>query len=283
MQQFIFKAKQTLEEIYSKNESNAIVSILLEHIGISRTMRFTNPRLILDSKQANWLNSSLSKLAEYTPVQYIIGSVDFYGTKISVDKHTLIPRPETEELVDIIVKRFSSVRRLNVLDLCTGSGCIAIALAKKLHDANIEAVDLSDGALSMARKNAEQNSASVHFRKMDLLNVDISDFGSSKYDIIVSNPPYIPEEYKPLLDKNVTLYEPGMALFVPNDEPLIFYEKIAQLAPCLLSEKGMLFFETHEQYADDVAKLLNASAKLWTDVRNDIFDKKRFTISHYKC
>lgn len=279
MQEFIEKAKKSLEYIYSLNEINAITNILLEHIGISKISRFANPMTRLDSEQTAWLDASLDKLIKHTPIQHIIGYVDFYGTKISVNKHTLIPRPETEELVDIIVKKFKHSDTLNILDLCTGSGCIAIALAKSLAKSTVDAVDISDQAIIMAKKNAAQNKVDLAFKTIDLLKASTVDFAEKKYDIIVSNPPYIPNKNRDFIDKNVMLHEPEVALFVPDTTPIIFYEKISLLADELLKDNGFLFFETHEDYTEQVANYVDKHTRLSSKILKDLFGKNRFTIS----
>ncbi|MFV0346704.1 MAG: peptide chain release factor N(5)-glutamine methyltransferase [Bacteroidales bacterium] len=281
MREFIVKARENLKNIYPQKESDAIINILLEHVGINKTTRFANPSQTLTGEQTKWLYSALNRLLKHTPIQHIIGYVDFYDTKISVNKHTLIPRPETEELVDIVIAKYGDLGKLNVLDLCTGSGCIAIALAKKLKSAFVEAVDLSEDALNMATKNAIQNKVDVEFKNLDLLNAEYPDFGNKKYDIIISNPPYIPNKQRNALDKNVILHEPEMALFVPDEHPIIFYEKIALLTDKLLMDKGVLFLETHEDFAMQVVNFIDENTKLNAEVRTDLFGKKRFVISQF--
>jgi release factor glutamine methyltransferase len=187
------------------------------------------------------------------PLAQIIGQWEFLGLTFTINEHTLIPRPETEELVQLIIEENKGDEPLSVLDIGTGSGCIAIALSKEISSAHVSAFDVSEEALKIAVKNAELNEASVAFKKVDILAPEES---RAKFDIIVSNPPYITNQEKELMHRNVLDYEPHLALFVENDAPLLFYTSIADFALKHLSEKGKLYFEINEQYGTEVKGML---------------------------
>lgn len=217
-----------------------------------------------------------SRLLKGEPIQYIFGRARFYGMNLKVSPAVLIPRPETEELVDMIVKDWSNRRDLQVLDMCTGSGCIAIALARNLPFAEVDAIDISPEALAVARENASELKADVRFREEDALHMPEAD---GEYDIIVSNPPYIAEHERAEMEANVLEHEPALALFVPDDDPLRFYTAIARYALKALKEGGRLYFEINPLYAPSLQKEMTAMG--WNDVRilPDMQKKNRFLIA----
>lgn len=222
------------------------------------------------------IESILKRLGEGEPIQYILGKARFYGMDFSVNQAVLIPRPETEELVDTIMRENADRKDLRVLDLCTGSGCIAIALARHLPFSQVVAVDISAEALEVARKNSTDLHTSVAFRQQDILDLDSSALTADTYDIIVSNPPYICEREKTEMERNVLDYEPDIALFVPDDDPLKFYRPIAEIARKTLSDEGKLYLEINPLYHKEIEKML--MAKGFTDVItiNDISRRPRF-------
>jgi release factor glutamine methyltransferase len=196
--------------------------------------------------------------------------------KFFVEENVLIPRPETEELVEWIVTDFKQGKNskpINIIDIGTGSGCIPIALKKELSNSNITAIDVSEKALLVAKKNAENLNATIHFLQIDFLDKN----GWKRlqlYDTIVSNPPYIPINEKEILSKNVTDFEPGIALFVENNDPYIFYKKIAEFAKTHLKESGKIYVEVHEEYAKDV-KTIFENAGYLAEIKKDIYGKER--------
>jgi len=215
---------------------------------------------------ANRLKQITTDLKTNKPIQYILGKTDFYGLKLKVNEHTLIPRPETEELVDWVLKQeFSSA-----LDIGTGSGCIPITLAKHTN-ASIMAIDVSENALEVAKENAILNTVKVKFILQDILHSE----SLPKVDLIVSNPPYVLDNEKVKMQKNVLDFEPDLALFVANNNPLIFYKKIAQLAFESLNENGKLFFEINEQFGADTIAMLTEIGFVNIALKKDINDKDR--------
>lgn len=215
----------------------------------------------------------LQRIQNGEPIQYIIGRTEFYNAEIQVDGSVLIPRPETEELVDWIAKEYNEHHPQSILDIGTGSGSIAIALKKCFPQANVSAIDISNQALQTARHNAETNRAEVIFYKLDILRTSQL---SDKYDLIVSNPPYIPESERQYLERNVVDFEPSRALFVPDECPLIFYDKIARLAISALNSDGRIFFETHENFHPELKRLLERMGFTNIVCRNDFRGLPRF-------
>lgn len=215
----------------------------------------------------------LQRIQNGEPIQYIIGKTEFYNAEIKVDDSVLIPRPETEELVDWIVKEHNGHHPQSILDIGTGSGSIAIALKKCFPQAAVSGIDISEQALQTARHNARTNRAEVTFYKLDILKTSQL---PDKYDLIVSNPPYIPENERQYLERNVVDFEPSRALFVPDKCPLIFYDKIAQLAASALNSGGELYFETHEHFHPELKQLLERMGFANVVCRNDFRGLPRF-------
>lgn len=215
----------------------------------------------------------VKKTLEGEPLQYILGVAHFYGLKFKVTPATLIPRPETTELVDLIVNKFGDRKDLRVLDLGTGSGCIAIALARNLKFADITATDISDEALKVARENASDLKVNIDFRKEDILNMPPAD---EKFDIIVSNPPYILLSEAESMDLNVLDYEPASALFVPDNDPLKFYTPTIQYAAENLNKGGGIYFEINPMFADRIKKEMQRAGFEDVNVVKDISAKNRF-------
>lgn len=214
------------------------------------------------------------ELAAGRPVQYVIGRAEFCGEEFSVREGVLIPRPETEELVMWAMECAEGISKPNILDVCTGSGCIAIALKKRLREATVTAIDLSDKALEIATENAQRLNADVKIIKDDALKGLQTQQGQT-FDIIVSNPPYIPQSEMDAMHINVTKHEPHMALFVDDSNPLIFYREIARAAKTLLSEQGYLLFEIHETLATQTANMLRCEGFHNIEIRYDFRQKPR--------
>ncbi|MGJ8666390.1 MAG: peptide chain release factor N(5)-glutamine methyltransferase [Patiriisocius sp.] len=217
---------------------------------------------------------ALLKLKENTPIQYIIGHTEFYGLPFKVNKHTLIPRPETEELVEWILTSEISTNptSIEILDIGTGSGCIAISLAKNLEFGKVSAIDISEEALKIAESNSVLNKVKVDFMQMDILKT-----GSfpQRYDVIVSNPPYVRNLEKEMMQDNVLRYEPEGALFVTNEDPLVFYRVIASLAKTHLTENGQLYFEINEYLGKETRKMIENEGFESVEIKKDIFGKDR--------
>lgn len=219
-----------------------------------------------------------AQLAAGCPVQYVTGKTEFCDMTFHVDGSVLIPRPETEELVLWAEQCAADHRNPRILDVCTGSGCIAIVLAAHLPQADVTALDISHTALETARRNASMNGVRIRFIEDDALN-GMPSLAGETFDIIVSNPPYIPHSEIESMHVNVTRYEPHEALFVDDADPLVFYRAIARAARTMLSEGGSLLFEVHEAWAERTAEMLRGEGFGQTEVRNDLFGKPRMTCS----
>lgn len=260
-----------LTDLYGENESLSIADILFEDLlDISKVKRLSNYELELSLEQLTVYEKALRRLLDHEPIQQITGFTYFYGHKFLINKHTLIPRPETEELVDLIIYE-NPQPDLKVLDIGTGSGCIAISLALGLKDAEFSTWDISAEALAQAKKNAEQLGVKVTFNQIDVLTYS----GHDEFDLIVSNPPYIPEREKAQMSKNILNYEPETALFVPDDDPFIFYRKIGELGKITLNQNGKLYFEIHEKYGAEVKGLLSGVGYSDVEVLKDLQGKDR--------
>ncbi|MFY0608205.1 MAG: peptide chain release factor N(5)-glutamine methyltransferase [Cyclobacteriaceae bacterium] len=241
-----------LATIYELREAEAIANRLFEdHLGIHKITRLTTPEAFFSPSQDARYKKAIPRLLTGEPLQYIIGAADFYGRRFGVNNQTLIPRNETEELVDWIIKTHKHQSNLRVLDIGTGSGCIAICLELELKHADTSAYDFSLEAITQAQKNAVSLGSNVHFEQIDILSAD----SIPSFDIIVSNPPYIPMRDQSEMHTNVLSHEPHSALFVPDDNPLMFYDKITSLASKALNRDGKLYFEIHENFGN-VTKLM---------------------------
>lgn len=217
--------------------------------------------------------SDINRLSQGEPLQYVVGFTEFCGLRFRTDSRALIPRPETEELVAAVVDENASLSGLKVLDIGTGTGAIAVSLATRLDHAAVTACDISADALALAAENARLNNVQVRFEQCDILQCENL---SESYDIIISNPPYIPENIRNTLHRNVIDYEPGIALFVPDDQPLLFYDKIASLAAQSLLPKGKLYFETYEEYHPQLVELMMGKGFAEVESRKDFYGRPRF-------
>lgn len=271
---------RSLSALYSSDESAAIAAWVLEAAGIHPRDMITDPQREINLLLKNKLQQQLDELLQNKPVQYVLGEAWFYQLKFNVNEHVLIPRPETEELVQLVIQEMHSSKdplKKKLLDVGTGSGCIAITLKKNLPAALVSAIDVSDDALSVAVSNALLNDVSVAFNKIDFLNEkEWSSIG--EFDVIVSNPPYIPLNEKAEMDKHVIDFEPHIALFVPENDPLLFYKKLAMFGKNHLKPGGKIFLETHAHYAKKVADHL---ATFYTSVNiiKDISGNDRMIIA----
>lgn len=253
----------------SPSEIQSIVYLLLEKTGgITRTDILSEKKITLKYED---VESYINRINQHEPVQYILGEADFYGRVFKVTPYTLIPRPETELLIQEIKHAYSSKSNLHVLDIGTGSGCIAITLALELNQANVTALDISPDALVCAKNNATALHATVHFIQADVLNENIS----APYDIIVSNPPYISQPEKQHMRTNVLKYEPHLALFPPGNDPLLFYRIITQKAQQALKPGGTLWFEINEHFGNEISNILKSAGFNNVQIITDWYGKKR--------
>ncbi len=268
----IQRYKSTLIKIYDSAEARTIVKMVLEkELRLNALRLEMNKYLLLTTHQQEVLEKYLERLLNHEPVQYILGEADFMDMKFKVNPHVLIPRPETEDLVGWIVEVVGNDFSGSILDIGTGSGCIAIALKKLLPNAEVSACDICADALYTATENALQNETEINFFRLDVLLENLP----AQYDIIVSNPPYIPLNEKQTLAKHVADFEPAQALFTPASQALIFYERITLLATKHFNKNGKLFFETHTEKTTEVAQLLEAQNFKNVEVRKDVFEKNR--------
>ena len=272
---------EVLKDIFPITEIDTFFLFLAEeYLGFTRVDLVLKSDFIIDENIKILFDSALERLKNQEPIQYILGKTEFFGLPFLVDKNTLIPRPETEELVAWILEEVKILDNLRILDIGTGSGCIPISLAKNLDLATISAIDISEKALKVANKNAELNQVSINFLEMDILKiVDLhflfEDNSKSNFDIIVSNPPYVRELEKSAMNKNILENEPHQALFVSDENPLIFYEKIADLATQHLSENGLLFFEINQYLGNQTVEMLSNKGFKNIELRKDIFGNDR--------
>jgi release factor glutamine methyltransferase len=263
-----------LMPLYERDEARSIIRWLLEErLGVSWLAIQTDEPFVLSELQSTQLDQDLTRLEKGEPLQYVLGSVVFNDLKIAVNASVLIPRPETEEWVWQIIKRYDKHAPLKILDIGTGSGCVAIFLAKQFPNAQIIALDVSEQALQTAHANAQTNQTNIHFIQKDILEAKPHDFMGM--DVIVSNPPYVPLTDQATLHPNVVNYEPHLALFAPDIVGLIFYEKITQLATHWLKEGGQLYFEIHPPHAKQVQAIMEASGLQDVNVFFDLSSRAR--------
>ncbi|MFY9310800.1 MAG: peptide chain release factor N(5)-glutamine methyltransferase [Bacteroidia bacterium] len=282
--------REELKGLYENGEIETFISYCFEaFIGMKRAAISINANTTVSESELLKFNFAVKDLKRHKPIQYILGEADFYGMKFYVNEHVLIPRPETEELVQLISSEFGvrssefGAGRLSILDIGTGTGCIAIALKKQIEDVDVYAIDVSQDALEVAMKNAQKNTAGVKFYKHDILD-DIASFPVSdvQFDIIVSNPPYIALSEKEQMDKNVTAYEPHIALFVDDNDPLLFYRAIADFALRHLKKSGKIYFEINQKLGSETRKLLEDKGYSNVQVLSDLNTNHRIVTATFK-
>ena len=272
--QVISDIKSALAAAYPEGEVRAFVRILFEE-----WMHYSTVDIYMraDSEvppfMVEKMHHAVQRLLRHEPIQHIVGVAHFHGHRFAVSKHTLIPRPETEQLVDMIVDRNQDVPDLCVLDIGTGSGCIACSLARALRFAEVHAFDISQPALDLAAENARNLGVKVAFHHVDILNAVPQ---PQQFHIIVSNPPYICMHEQQLMEDNVLRYEPHSALFVPDNDPLLFYRAIARYASVALKPGGKLYFEINAAYGNDTANLLSNFHFTEIEVARDFYGRDRF-------
>lgn len=314
IQKLKFKFLTDLIHLYPKEEIQSFFNLLISYkLKLTRADIALNPNQVIQQTNLDFFLNALAELQQEKPIQYIIGDIEFYGLPFKVDKNVLIPRQETEELVEWILedrrqktgdwqkkkegcselgvkKSTLSTQHsaLNILDIGTGSGCIAISLAKNLPNATLFALDVSKGALKIAQQNAKLNNVNIHFIEGNILNTDVmlsgvealktsavESYDNVKFDIIVSNPPYVRELEKKEIQNNVLENEPHLALFVDDNNPLLFYDKIADFAKEHLTENGQLYFEINQYLGKETVELLKQKRFINIELRKDISENDR--------
>jgi release factor glutamine methyltransferase len=282
----------TLQEIYLKTEIDTFFFLLIEEkLNLRRVDTVMQPDFLIADANLSELKIILKRLQKEEPIQYILGNTEFYGLPFKVNKNTLIPRPETEELVEWIIKEVTELQNnkvakldmdttstmneeksISIIDIGTGTGCIPISLAKNLNNVKISAIDVSSEALIVAQQNATLNNVDISFLEMDILETKEL---PQKYNLIVSNPPYVRKLEKVEISNNVLENEPHLALFVEDDNPLIFYSKIADLAKIHLKKEGLLFFEINQYLGKETVAMLKHKGFNSIKLKKDLFGNDR--------
>jgi len=281
MQSCLKYIRSELSDLYSKEETEGMIRYIFEYVkNYSFSDMILHDRDVLTQKERDTVKDIISELKRHKPIQYILKETKFYGLPFNVNDNVLIPRPETEELVDWILQENKNFNG-SILDVGTGSGCIAVSLKKSLENANVYGLDISEKALIVARSNALLNEVNVSFLKKDIINIYDSD-SLQKFDIIVSNPPYVTEKEKTQMQDNVLKYEPFTALFVPDDDPLKFYRVLAELGEKKLNDNGKIFWEINENYGIDCVHLLKKHNFYHIRLCKDIRGKDRMISAEYK-
>ncbi len=267
----------SLSQLYERREAENIADWVFENVTrLNRLQKRIELKKDISKEDQNKLENFLKQLLQHKPVQYVLNEAWFYRLKFYVNENVLIPRPETEELVSWVVEEATQSdisNAVKILDVGTGSGCISVALKKTLPFAEITAIDVSSEALAVAEKNAKELNVLINFMQLDFLNRKFS-HTLHRYDIIVSNPPYIPFTEKVKLSKNVVAYEPPVALFVADEKSFVFYKAIADFGNKHLEKGGNIYVEIHEDYANEVSDIFLRKGYL-TEIRKDIYGKNR--------
>lgn len=272
-------AKNALKTLYQDKERDSLIHLLFEnYLGYSKIDCITMSDELVDPSIAQKIKYAVQKLQYHIPIQYIIGKAHFFDREFYTDKNVLIPRMETEELVHWILSDLKGNQKdkekIKIIDIGTGSGCIAITLKKNIDFAEITAVDVSEKAIKVAKKNAEFHSADIKFLNHNILG-NFSNIYFEKFDIIVSNPPYIEEKDKRIIRKNVLDFEPHLALFVPDDDPLLFYKSIIEFSLYNLNKNGKLYFEINEKFGKEIVSILKERGFKNIILKKDINNKDR--------
>ena len=276
LKQFRIHFFESLKGIHDENEVESFFFILTEYLhNLKRIDLALNPSFEISEAEVQKWESIISELKTEKPIQYIIGETWFYDSKFYVNEHTLIPRPETEELVDWIFateKKNDKKEKLTILDIGTGTGCIPISLKKNIPQAEVSAIDVSEEALKVAQKNALENKVAINFILQNILETEDL---KQQFDIIVSNPPYVRNMEKQEIKKNVLAFEPHLALFVEDNDALLFYRKIAQLALKSLTPNGLLFFEINQYLGKETVELFENLGFKNIELKKDIYGNDR--------
>ena len=265
---------------YDKNEAEQLLTILIEHFfSITRIQLIMKPNLRISESEILKLHMAVKELKKYKPIQYITGAAEFHDLKLKVNPDVLIPRPETEELVQLI-NNIEKAKNLKVLDIGTGSGCIAISISILLNSANVHASDISESAIKVAQNNAIINNVEVNFHNHDIFDIKQSickkNGNPIMFDIIISNPPYVTQNDKTKMQSNVIDYEPHNALFVSNKKPLVYYDAIIQFAKKQLVSGGRIYFEINESLGNQMVALLEKHNFINVELKKDLSGRDRF-------
>ncbi len=267
-----------LAPVFEKTEIETFFYLLIDsRLNLSKMSFLLNTNVELGSLDIEFFNSAIQKLKTEQPIQYILGETEFYGLEFKVTENTLIPRPETEELVDWIIQDqlLDNNNQLAILDIGTGSGCIPISLAKNLRSAKVTTVDVSEEAIKVAQQNAKENEVEVDFINDSILEPKIVNDSKNKFDVIVSNPPYVRNLEKQEIKKNVLDYEPHLALFVEDDDALVFYKKITEYALNHLKKDGALYFEINQYLGKETVELIKNLGFQTVELRKDMSGNDR--------
>lgn len=281
----MIRAGELVREIKSKleakfgHEASSLSTMLVEEIlGISKTEIILNTAQEVETSDYNRLFDGLQQLMNDVPIQHILGYADFYGRRFKVSRATLVPRQETEELVNNISGMIKENGYSSLLDIGTGTGCIAISLALEHKMLDVSALDISLSAIEIARLNTSNLQAQVHFLQADIFNY----VSESSYDVIISNPPYVLESEKSEMSANVLNYDPALALFVKDEDPMIFYARITEIAQTQLNQGGLLYFEINEKFGNGVSELLKKAGFEEIVIVEDLNGKERFVYGFKK-
>ena len=273
MHPVLHEIRDALKGYYPDSEALALAKMLLvEVFGFSTLELYGGKDKEFSEKHRSVLNEMIRRLQKNEPIQYIIGIESFFGLTFEVNPNVLIPRPETQELVSWIIGDYQSDESIRILDIGTGSGCIPISLAKQLSKAEVESWDISEGALEVASRNCERNGVKVLLRQKDVLKAAPE---GDLYEVIVSNPPYITNKEKTDMEANVLDWEPSLALFVSDEDPLLFYRKIAQLGCDMLKEGGLLYFEINRAYGEETILMLKELGYAQIELKKDSWGNDR--------
>jgi release factor glutamine methyltransferase len=269
IKEIIRQFREELSQICNVHEAFQFVWLIFDHLhGWSKTDMMLHDDTKLTVSDHLFVQKALERLKNHEPIQYILGETEFFGLPFEVNSSVLVPRPETEELVEWIIESIEPGKSLRILDIGTGSGCIAISLARHLPDTFVSAWDVSPQALETAKNNATKNGVAVSFEQKDVLRITSDQI--EQFDIIVSNPPYVRDSEKELMKENVLNHEPHLALFVTNQDPLLFYRKIVCLAAKSLTADGLLFFEINRDMGQETMDLLAAKGFREMELRKDL-------------
>ncbi|AUC23726.1 protein-(glutamine-N5) methyltransferase, release factor-specific [Polaribacter sejongensis] len=285
LQNFRIFFNSELSTIYPKTEIDSFFFLLIEaKLNLQRIDTVLKPDFLIDESILSELKSIVKRLQKEEPIQYILGETEFFSLPFLVDEHTLIPRPETEELVEWVINEVQELRnknqdkKLTILDIGTGTGCIPISLAKNLNNVSISAIDVSSEALKKAKQNALLNKVDITFFEIDILKAKEL---PKNYDFIISNPPYVRELEKVEINNNILQNEPHLALFVDDENPLIFYKKIADLAKNHLTENGLLFFEINQYLGKETVEMLQEKGFKNIELKKDFSGNDRMIKATY--
>lgn len=276
VKKILLEVKEKLYAYFSPSEVDFLAFVLLEKVTqLSKTQILLNTTFTFTKAQQEILENDIQRIIAQEPWQYVVGEIDFLGSKLKVNSSVLVPRPETEEWVQKLIQKHKNQNFRHILEIGTGSGCIAITLAKAFPDAELTALDISQEAIILAFQNSLDNKVNINFLYLDFLTWQTS----YSWDLIVSNPPYICESEKRQMQTNVLAYEPPQALFVPDEKPLLFYEKIARLAQNHLSERGWLYVEINERFGTEVKALFEQYGLQNVKIQQDFAGKDRVAIA----